>query len=152
LRDNVAVEVNRLEGLYGQTLVSNQVELFKERASIAGPNSVRLADGRIVSARVILIATGAWPAMPDIPGVEYGISSNEVFGLPELPKRAVIVGAGYIANEFAGIFNELGVEVKLVTRGDKMLRSYDQEIVERLVGISRERASISGLISHSNRS
>jgi glutathione reductase (NADPH) len=139
LRDNVAVEVNRLEGLYGQTLVSNQVELFKERASIAGPNSVRLADGRIVSARVILIATGAWPAMPDIPGVEYGISSNEVFGLPELPKRAVIVGAGYIANEFAGIFNELGVEVKLVTRGDKMLRSYDQEIVERLVGISREK-------------
>jgi glutathione reductase (NADPH) len=139
LRDNVAAEVDRLEGLYGQTLGNNQVELFKERAMIAGPNLVRLASGREVSARIILIATGAWPAMPDIPGTEYGISSNEVFGLPALPKRAVIAGAGYIANEFAGIFNELGVDVKLVTRGDKMLRSYDQEIVERLVGISREK-------------
>jgi glutathione reductase (NADPH) len=139
LRDNVAAEVDRLEGLYGQTLGNNHVEVFLERAVIAGPNLVRLASGREVSARYILIATGAWPSMPDIPGAEYGITSNEVFSLPELPKRAVIAGAGYIANEFAGIFNELGVDVKLVTRGDKMLRSYDQEIVERLVGLSREK-------------
>jgi glutathione reductase (NADPH) len=139
LRDNVAAEVDRLEGLYGQTLGNNHVEVFLERAIIAGPNLVRLASGREVSARYILIATGASPSMPDIPGAEHGISSNEVFGLPELPKRSVIAGAGYIANEFAGIFNELGVDVKLVTRGDKMLRSYDQEIVERLVGLSREK-------------
>ncbi len=139
LRDNVAAEVNRLEGLYGQTLGNNHVEIFKERAVIAGPNLVRLANRQEVSARYILIATGAWPSLPAIPGAEYGITSNEVFGLPALPKRAVIAGAGYIANEFAGIFNELGVDVKLVTRGDKMLRSYDQEIVERLVGISREK-------------
>lgn len=137
LRDNVAAEVDRLEGLYGQTLGNNKVEIFLQRATVAAPNLVRLADGREISAKHILIATGAWPAVPAIPGAEYGITSNEVFHLENLPKRAVIAGAGYIANEFAGIFHELGVEVTLVTRGDKMLRSYDQEIVEKLVGISR---------------
>ena len=140
LRDNVAAEVDRLEGLYGQTLGNNKVEIFHERAVISGPNSIRLASGREITAAHILIATGAWPAIPDIPGAEYGITSNEVFQLEKLPKRAVIAGAGYIANEFAGIFNELGVEVTLVTRGDKMLRSYDQEIVEKLIGISRDKS------------
>lgn len=139
LRDNVAAEVDRLEGLYGQTLGNAKVEIFRQRAVIAGPNLIRLADGTEVSAANILIATGAWPSIPDIPGAEYGITSNEVFHLENLPKRAVIAGAGYIANEFAGIFNELGVDVTLVTRGDKMLRSYDQEIVEKLIGISREK-------------
>ena len=139
LRDNVAAEVDRLEGLYGQTLGEAKVEIYPQRAVIAGPNLVRLADGKEISAANILIATGAWPSIPDIPGAEYGITSNEVFHLENLPKRAVIAGAGYIANEFAGSFNELGVEVTLVTRGDKMLRSYDQEIVEKLVGISREK-------------
>ena len=139
LRDNVAAEVDRLEGIYGQTLGNAKVEVFPERATVAGPNTVRLASGREISAAHILIATGAWPGVPDIPGVELGITSNEVFHLPALPKRAVIAGAGYIANEFAGIFNELGVEVTLATRGDKMLRSYDQEIVERLLDISRHK-------------
>ena len=139
LRDNVATEVDRLEGLYGQTLDSNKVEVLHERAIVTGPNSVQLATGREIRARTILIATGAWPAVPNVPGAELGITSNEVFHLPELPRRVVIVGAGYIANEFAGIFNELGVDVTLVTRGDKMLRSYDQEIVEKLIGMSREK-------------
>ena len=139
LRDNVAAEVDRLEGLYGQTLGNARVEIFRQRAVIAGPNLIRLADGSEVSAAHILIATGAWPSVPGIPGAEYGITSNEVFQLDQLPKRAVIAGAGYIANEFAGIFNELGVAVTLVARGDRMLRSYDQEIVEKLVGISREK-------------
>jgi glutathione reductase (NADPH) len=139
LRDNVAAEVDRLEGLYGQTLGNAKVNIIQQRAVIAGPNLVRLADGTEVSAANILIATGAWPSIPAIPGAEFGITSNEVFHLDQLPKRAVIAGAGYIANEFAGIFNELGVEVTLVTRGDKMLRSYDQEIVDRLVGITREK-------------
>ena len=139
LRDNVAAEVDRLEGLYGQTLGNAEVEIIPQRAVIAGPNRVRLADGTEVTAANILIATGAWPSIPDVPGAEHGITSNEVFHLDHLPKRAVIAGAGYIANEFAGIFNELGVEVTLVTRGDKMLRSYDQEIVEKLVGITREK-------------
>ena len=139
LRDNVAAEVSRLEGLYGQTLGNAKVEVIQQRAVIAGANLVRLADGTEVSAANILIATGAWPSMPNIPGAEFGITSNEVFHLDHLPKRAVIAGAGYIANEFAGIFNELGVDVTLVTRGDKMLRSYDQEIVDKLVGITREK-------------
>lgn len=139
LRDNVAAEVDRLEGLYGQTLENNQVQLFAQRAEITGPNEVRLADGSTVTAKYILIATGAWPAIPQIPGADLGITSNEVFGLKNLPKRAVIAGAGYIANEFAGIFNELGVQVTLATRGDKMLRSYDQEIVGKLLDISQEK-------------
>ena len=139
LRDNVAAEVDRLEGLYGQTLGNAKVEVIQQRAFIAGPNLVRLGDGTEVSAANILIATGAWPSMPNIPGAEFGITSNEVFHLDHLPKRAVIAGAGYIANEFAGIFNELGVDVTLVTRGDKMLRSYDQEIVDKLVCITREK-------------
>ncbi len=139
LRDNVAAEVDRLEGLYGQTLGNAKVEVIQQRAVIAGPNLVRLADGTEVSAANILIATGAWPSIPAVSGAEYGITSNEVFHLDHLPKRAVIAGAGYIANEFAGIFNELGVDVTLVTRGDKMLRSYDQEIVDKLVGITREK-------------
>jgi glutathione reductase (NADPH) len=139
LRDNVAAEVDRLEALYGQTLGNASVTVFRERATVSGPNTVRLASGREVSAGHILIATGAWPAIPPVPGAELGITSNEVFHLPALPKRAVIAGAGYIANEFAGIFNELGVEVTLATRGDRMLRSYDQEIVGRLLEISRHK-------------
>ncbi len=139
LRDNVAAEVDRLEGLYGQTFSNAGVEVIHERATVSGPNKVLLATGREITAKIILIATGAWPAVPNVPGAELGITSNEVFHLPELPKRAIIAGAGYIANEFAGIFNELGVDVTLVTRGDKMLRSYDQEIVEKLIGMSREK-------------
>ena len=139
LRDNVAAEVNRLEGLYGQTLGNNAVEIFRERAVITGPNSVMLVSGREVTAANILVATGAWPSVPDVPGAGHGITSNEVFSLPALPKRAVIAGGGYIANEFAGIFNELGVDVTLVTHGDRILRSYDDEIVDRLVEISRHK-------------
>jgi glutathione reductase (NADPH) len=139
LRDNVAAEVDRLEGLYGDTLTNNKIELFPERATAVGPNLIKLGSGREITAGTILIATGAWPAIPSVPGAEFGITSNEVFHLPALPKRVVIAGAGYIANEFAGIFNELGVEVTLVTRGDRMLRSYDQEIVQKLLGISREK-------------
>jgi glutathione reductase (NADPH) len=139
LRDNVAAEVKRLEAAYTETLGNNHVDLFAERAVVTGPNSISLASGRVVTAGTILIATGSWPAMPDFPGAEHGITSNEVFHLPALPRRAVIAGAGYIANEFAGIFNELGVSVTLVTRGDKMLRGYDQEVVERLLDMTREK-------------
>ncbi|MBA4747337.1 MAG: glutathione-disulfide reductase [Sphingopyxis sp.] len=137
LRNNVAAEVDRLEGLYGQTLDNNQVTQFHQRATVAGPNRIALADGSEVTAEHILIATGARPTVPNVPGAEFAITSNEVFGLPQLPERAVIAGAGYIANEFAGIFHELGVHVTLVTRGDRMLRSYDSEIVDRLVAISK---------------
>ncbi len=139
LRNNVAAEVNRLEGLYGETLGNNKVEVFRERAIVIGPNTVQLSSGREITAVTILIATGAWPSVPEIPGAGHGITSNEVFSLPKLPERALIAGGGYIANEFAGILNELGVKVQLVTHGDRILRSYDDEIVDRLVNLSRQK-------------
>ncbi len=137
LRDLVQTDVTRIEGLYTQTLISNHATLFAERASVAGPHTVRLASGKEVSAKIILIATGATPSLPDIPGAEHGLTSNEIFHLDALPRRAVIAGAGYIANEFAGILHSFGVHVTLVTRGDRMLRSYDSEVVDHLVKISR---------------
>ncbi len=136
LRDNVLAEVTRIEGAYTDTLTNHDVEIVRERAVLAGPNSVRLASGREVTADKILIATGARPLMPDIPGIEHAISSNEVFHLEQIPKRIVIVGGGYIANEFAGIFNEFGSRVSLVNRTDVLLRGYDQQVVDRLIQIS----------------
>ena len=136
LRDNVLAEVGRLEGAYTETLTNHNVTIFHERATITGPNSVKLAGGKEITADKILIATGATPVMPDIEGIEHAISSNEVFDLEELPKRIVIAGGGYIANEFAGIFREFGTEVTLVNRSDVILRHYDQQIVDRLIQIS----------------
>ena len=136
LRDNVLAEVGRLEGAYTDTLTNHDVTIFHERAELSGPNSVRLASGKEVTAEKILISTGARPVMPRIEGVEHAISSNEVFLLDKLPKRIVIVGGGYIANEFAGIFHEFGSHVTLVNRTDVILRGYDQQIVDRLLQIS----------------
>ena len=136
LRDNVLAEVGRLEGAYTETLTNHDVTIFKERAELAGPNSVRLASGKTVTADKILIATGARPLMPDIPGIEHAISSNETFHLDKLPERIVIAGGGYIANEFAGIFHQFGSKVTLVNRTDVLLRGYDQQIVDRLLQIA----------------
>jgi glutathione reductase (NADPH) len=136
LRDNVLSEVSRIEGAYTETLTSHQVTIFPDRAEVTGPNSVRLAGGREITADKILIATGAYPVMPKIEGIEHAISSNEVFNLPELPRRIVIAGGGYIANEFAGIFHQFGSQVHLVNRTDVILRGYDQQIVDRLLQIS----------------
>jgi glutathione reductase (NADPH) len=136
LRDNVLSEVGRLEGAYTETLTNHDVTIFKERAILAGPNSVQLASGKTVTADKILIATGARPLMPDLPGIEHAISSNETFHLAELPNRIIIVGGGYIANEFAGIFHQFGSHVTLVNRTDVLLRGYDQQVVDRLMQIS----------------
>jgi glutathione reductase (NADPH) len=136
LRDNVLAEVARLEGAYTETLRTHEVTIFHERATLTGPNSVSLASGREVSADKILIATGARPVMPRIEGIEHAISSNEVFHLDKLPKRILIAGGGYIANEFAGIFHQFGSQVTLVNRTDVLLRHYDQQIVDRLIQIS----------------
>jgi len=136
LRDNVLAEVGRLESAYTETLTSHDVEIFHERAVLTGPNAVRLGGGRELTADKILIATGARPSMPELDGIEHAISSNEVFNLERLPKRIVIAGGGYIANEFAGIFHEFGTKVILVNRTDVMLRQYDQQIVDRLIQIS----------------
>jgi len=136
LRDRVLDEVTRLEGLYAQTLDSHKVAVLHERAVLTGANAVRLASGREVTAERILIATGGWPVKPDIPGAEHAITSNEVFHLPTLPQRVVIAGGGYIANEFAGIFNSFGAKVIIVNRGDTILRGYDEQIRDRLLQIS----------------
>jgi glutathione reductase (NADPH) len=136
LRDNVLGEVDRLEGLYGQTLGSHKVDVIRERAVVTGPHGIKLAGGRELTAKTILIATGGYPIVPEFPGSEHGITSNEVFNLPALPKRIIIAGGGYIANEFAGIFHEFGTKVTLVNRGDQILRGYDEQIRDRLLQIS----------------
>jgi glutathione reductase (NADPH) len=136
LRDNVLAEVSRLEGLYGETLANHKVKLFHERAKLIGPNQVQLASGQTVTAGKILIAVGARPTLPDIEGCEHIITSNEVFELDRMPKRVVIAGGGYIANEFAGIFHQFGAHVTIVNRSDTILRGYDEQIVDRLVKIS----------------
>ena len=136
LRENVLAEVDRLNGLYTQTLDNHGVEIIQERATIEGPHQVRLASGRTVRAKYILVAVGAWPMVPDCEGAEFGITSNEVFHLEALPKRIVIAGGGYIANEFAGIFHEFGSHVTLVNRSDQILRGYDMQIRDRLLQIS----------------
>lgn len=139
LRDFVASDVDRLERAYTATLSNNKVEHIAERATVAGPHTVRLASGREITAKHILIAVGAWPVMPDFPGNEYAITSNEVFHLPSLPQRVVIQGAGYIALEFAGIFNALGSQVTVVNRSDQILRSYDDDLRARLLTMTQAR-------------
>ena len=139
LRDNINADVDRIEGLYTNTLENNKVEVFRERATVSGANEITLASGRKVSARFILVATGAWPVVPKVPGAELGITSNEVFYIDDLPKRVVIAGAGYIANEFAGIFHALGSKVIVVNRSDQILRGYDEQIRDRLFQISTQK-------------
>jgi glutathione reductase (NADPH) len=122
-------EIARLEGLYARNLDAAGVELHRCRAVVAGPHEVRLTDhDRTISAAHILIATGGTPYVPDIPGAHHAVTSNEVFDLPRLPERAMIVGGGYIACEFACILQGLGVQVTQVYRGDMILRGFDRDI------------------------
>ncbi len=139
LRDFVNADVDRIETLYGKTLESHKVETFHERATITGPHGIKLASGKEISAKYILVATGGWPMMPDFPGAEHCISSNEIFNLPEQPRRLVVQGAGYIAMEFAGVFNALGSEVTVINRSETVLRGYDEGIVERLLHLAMMR-------------
>lgn len=124
---NKDTEIDRLNGLYKQTLSNNKVDLFESRGVIEDAHTVNLGD-RKVTADKILISTGGWPVMPDIPGIEHAISSNEAFHLEQLPKRIVIAGGGYISVEFAGIFNGLGVDVTQLYRSQQILRGFDWDI------------------------
>jgi glutathione reductase (NADPH) len=127
-------EIDRLEKAYTANLERSKVRIAKSRAVIVDPHTVKLSTtGETVRAKHILIATGGWPSLgKDIEGREHVISSNEAFHLKELPKRILIQGGGYIAVEFAGIFNGLGSEVTLVYRGDNILRGFDEEVRNHL--------------------
>lgn len=135
LRDNVLAEVTRLSGAYTETLENHRVSILHDRAVVTSPNSVRVGEDA-VTARVILVATGARPEIPMFPGSEHALTSDDMFHLPKLPKQLVIVGGGYIANEFAGVFNNLGSQVTLVNRSDQILRGYDEQIRDRLLQVS----------------
>jgi glutathione reductase (NADPH) len=126
-------EIDRLNQAYVRNLESAGAELILERAEIEDRNTLRLASGRKVTAKFILIATGAAPFIPrHLPGHELAISSNEAFRLERLPARIIIVGGGYIAVEFAGIFSGLGVETVLIYRGEQILRGFDNDIRDHL--------------------
>ncbi|MEJ3662311.1 glutathione-disulfide reductase [Pseudomonas fragi] len=124
-------EINRLNGIYRNLLVNSGVSLIEGHAKITGPHEVEI-NGQRHTANHILIATGGWPQIPEIPGHEHAISSNEAFFLKELPKRVLVVGGGYIAVEFAGIFHGLGAKTSLLYRGEMFLRGFDGAVRKHL--------------------
>jgi glutathione reductase (NADPH) len=107
------------------------VQILDGRGTIVDPHTVEIA-GRRVTAKHILIATGGWPSLPKIPGIEHAITSNEALDLPTLPRRVVIVGGGYIAVEFAGVFHSAGAHVEILLRADSILRGFDQDVRSNL--------------------
>ena len=143
LRDNVQKEVTRLSGIYTSNLIKAGVTAFEERAELVDAHKVKLAQsGSEVSAERILIATGGAPQLLDgLPGLELGISSNEAFLLEKLPRNILIVGGGYVALEFANIFHGLGAATRIVHRGDRMLRGFDDDLRAHM-HIETERAGI----------
>ncbi|WP_111643017.1 glutathione-disulfide reductase [Marinimicrobium alkaliphilum] len=138
LRDNKDREIERLNGIYAKLLDNAGVTLLNGRASLVDAHTVSIAGKRYTAER-ILLAVGGWPWVPEFPGREHVITSNEAFYLDELPKRIVVVGGGYIALEFAGIFNGLGVETHLVYRGPMFLRGFDQDVREAVLEEMREK-------------
>jgi len=135
---NKDAEIDRLNGLYLNTLSSNDVELFQTRATLVDAHTVDVG-GKLVSADKILIAVGGWPTMPDVPGIEHAITSNEALHLEEQPERIAIVGGGYIAVEFAGIFAGLGSKVVQLYRGEQILRGFDHDIQNHLADEMRNK-------------
>ncbi len=126
-------EIARLNSVYERLLETAGVEIHRSRARVRDPHTVEV-DGKAVTARHLLVATGSWPQVPEIPGRELAVTSNEIFALERLPRRALVVGGGYVAVEFASIFNGLGVETTLAYRGARLLRGFDSELGERLAG------------------
>lgn len=131
LRDNKTKEINRLNGVYENILQAPGVEIIRGTGRITSPNTVVIGNGddtQELKAGRILVATGGWPSKPDVPGIEHTINSNDVFSLETFPEEVVVVGGGYIAVEFAGIFNGLGSKTTLLYRGENILRGFDGEI------------------------
>ena len=127
LKANRAREISRLNGLYGKLLVDAGAAVLAARARVVGVNEVEVG-GRVYTAANILVATGGRPVVPALPGAELAITSNEVFDLPEFPRRLVVVGGGYIACEFASIFRGLGAQVTQLYRGEQVLRGFDDDV------------------------
>ena len=122
-------EITRLSRIYVSNLEKAGVDIVDARATVAGPNHVKMSDGRTISAGTILIATGGAPILPDdLPGREHAITSNEIFDLPVFPKRLAVVGGGYIGVEFASVFTRLGSDVTLINRGANILRGFDDDM------------------------
>ncbi len=135
LRDAIQNETSRLSAIYANILDKNGATLYSERAELVDKHTVRLtSSGKTVTAQTILIAVGGRPYMPEIKGVEHAIMSDDAFLLDKLPEKAVIIGGGYIASEFAGIFAGLGVKTTQVYRGDKLLRGFDEEVRDFVTG------------------
>ncbi len=136
LVDAKNAEIGRLENVYARNLAGAGVEIHRCRAVLRGPHEVCLLENdRLVTAKHILIATGGAPFVPDVEGAHHAITSNEAFDLPRFPKNVVIVGGGYIACEFACIFNGLGAHVELAYRGGQILRGFDDDLRE---GVAEE--------------
>ncbi|MGO9606672.1 MAG: glutathione-disulfide reductase [Candidatus Binataceae bacterium] len=124
-------EIERLNGVYRRLLTDAGVTIIEDRASVVDAHTVAIG-GRKYTAKYILVATGSWPAVPKVPGAEHAITSNEAFFLERRPARVIIVGGGYIAVEFAGIFHGMGIHVTLVHRGAKLLRGFDEDLRDTL--------------------
>jgi len=127
LKANRAREISRLNGVYAQLLHKTGVQVIEGWAQVAGPHSVAV-NGQVHHARHLLVATGGRPVVPDIPGREHVITSDDIFDLSPFPERLLVVGGGYIACEFASIFNGLGAQVTLLYRGGQVLRGFDDEV------------------------
>lgn len=135
-------EISRLEAIYHTNLQKAGVQIFGSRAILLDAHRIRLATGAEYSAKHILVATGGAPFVPDIPGAELGVTSNEMFDLERQPKRMAIVGGGYIACEFAGIMNGLGTHVTQFYRGDQVLRGFDDDIRNHIADAMRARGVV----------
>jgi glutathione reductase (NADPH) len=129
LRDSIQKEVNRLSGIYSTILEKNGADLYRDRAELVDAHTVRLMkSGETKTAETILIAVGGSPWSPDLKGIEHAIVSDDIFHLPEQPKRMLIIGGGYIACEFAGVFAGLGSDVIQAYRGGRLLNGFDAEV------------------------
>ena len=137
LRDNKTNEIARLNAIYARLLEAPGVDIIEGHGALAGPQEVVVGESRY-RAEKILLATGTWPAMPDIPGIELALTSNEIFDLERFPERLLIVGGGYIATEFASIFSGLGANVVQSYRGELFLRGFDHDIRQFLAGEMRK--------------
>jgi glutathione reductase (NADPH) len=131
-------EIDRLNGIYKKLLAESGVALTEARAALLDPHTLEIA-GKRVTADTVLISTGAAPVLPSEPGAELGITSNEAFHLRELPRRIVIAGGGYIACEFAGIFNGMGAKVTQLYRGEQILRGFDDDVRDTLAAEMRKK-------------